>query len=1014
MLQLSPPSSHTLLALVLLRPALPVQQPPAPPPRATSSLNFATALLDERRYELAAEEFQRILAADPTPQIRADALYGLARAQLFLRQYSSARDTFQQFLDTAPNHPQADAARFRLAEATFLAGSHSAAEPLLLRFLEQAPNHIHAQPAWLYLGDIHSARADLPAARDAYNKALTLNPDGPLAHRARFQLARTLADLKETDRALDLFEQLARDATGDLAHRAQIQAGVVQLRAGRYEQALKTFSQLEAQQPANPPGELRIRRAEALAGLHRFEEAEALLRPLISATDLPADLSAQAAYSLGQIQFDRGQTDAALATWDAALQRPDSSLTPLLLFRSAEALASLGRNADARARFLQLVERTPTDPWADRALLHAARLALDAKDYPAALNLANSLIDRFPNSSLHADARLIAARAEQNRGNAEAAIRLYRTLLDQDHPSPFTRQTALYYLNQAYLDTGQNDRAAETLAQLSDTPLAANARFRLAQDHVQAGRYADAIPLLQAFLDQLPQSPLAPAALALLALSHHELSHDSDALSALRKLAQDWPDHDETTRAHIRLGEAALHANRLDQAIELLQVAANRPPSPLTARARSSLGWAFYNAARYTEAASAFASVPEADPKSDLAPEAALMHASALQQAGQTDQALTLYQSIPQSFPTSPAATAATLARARLLARSGQHHDAVDAFTTLLNQPNLAIPPDDLLRELAAAQLAADQTDQAAASLRQLLDQHPQSPHAAWARLELAEIAFRDQRLDDAASLLQPLTTDPPPPDSDPSLIAHALFRAARIALDRGQTESAISLLNRLIDSTSDANLRDQARFWRAEAHLLANNPRAAEPEFAALASSSSPLDTNSWRSTARLRHVQCLLELRRWADVLTEADSFLADHPPSPLAAELHLARGRALQSQALPRFDDARSAYQAAIDSSPGSETAARAQFLRGETFLHEKNLRAALREFHQVELLYPFPTWQAPALLQSGKTYEALGQPDQAIASYAKLIDSFPDSPFTPEARNRLNSLQTSQTP
>jgi TolA-binding protein len=1003
------PTSLPPLILLLLTPAW-AQQPTRP---ASAPLDFATALLNERRYELAAEEFERFLQTRPAPDLRADALYGLARARLFLREYPRARAAFEQFLDTAPEHPNADSARFRLAEAILLAGDPASAEPLLSQFVSRAPDHVHAQAAWNYLGDVRAARADSAGARDAYEKALAIRPEGPLADRARFQLARVLADLGEIDRALALFDELSRRPDSTQADRARLQAGVVQLKAGRFDDALRTFTALEAAHPGDPPAEPRIRRAEALAGLKRFDEAEALLEPLASGQNVTPAIAAQAAYSLGQIRLDAGRADAALAAWDAALQHPDTPLAPMLLFRSAEALATLGRDAEARARFLQLAERYPADPWADLALLRAARLAFDAKDYSAARALAASFPERFPSSPRRPDARLIEARAEQAVGNLEPAIRLYRALLDQDQPGPETRQTALYYLNQAYRDSGQEDRAAEVLAELAKTPaatLAANARFSLGQERFQAGRFADAIEPLQTYLDEQPRGDLAAPALALLALAHHELGRDAEARAALDRLTREWPDGDEAARVRVRLGEAALQAKHFDDAINLLRPAAERPAAPLTARARASLGWALYGATRFPEAAAAFASVPDADAEAELAAEAALMRGWSLQQAGQDADALLAFESVVRDHPATPPARAAALARARLLARTGKPAEAADAFAALAASPDPDADPAELLRDLAFARLDAGREDDAAASFRELLEKHPDSTQAAAARLELAEIAYRRRRLDDAAKVLEPLLADPPPPGAEPPLQARALFRAARVALERGDADRCVALLTRLIDGDLDPSLRDQARFWRAEAHLRADNPRSAEPEFAALAAgSSAPAEAEAWRDTARLRRLQCLLAMRRWADALAEASAFLADRPGTPLAAELHFARGRALQSQALPRFDEARAAYQAAIDARPGSEIAARAQFMRGETFLHEKNPREALREFHQVELLYQAPTWQAAALLELGKAYETLGQPDQALASYAKLLDAFPDDAHAPEARDRLAALR-----
>src|SRR5262249_27040342 len=80
---------------------------------------------------------------------------------------------------------------------------------------------------------------------------------------------------------------------------------------------------------------------------------------------------------------------------------------------------------EAQARFLQVAEESPNDPWADRALVHAARVALDARKFDDARSLAGRLAARYPTSPLRPDARLIEARALQATGGDEAAIPLF-------------------------------------------------------------------------------------------------------------------------------------------------------------------------------------------------------------------------------------------------------------------------------------------------------------------------------------------------------------------------------------------------------------------------------------------------------------------------------------------------------------------------------------------------------------------------------------------------------------
>jgi TolA-binding protein len=150
------------------------------------------------------------------------------------------------------------------------------------------------------------------------------------------------------------------------------------------------------------------------------------------------------------------------------------------------------------------------------------------------------------------------------------------------------------------------------------------------------------------------------------------------------------------------------------------------------------------------------------------------------------------------------------------------------------------------------------------------------------------------------------------------------------------------------------------------------------------------------------------LVGLKRWKEALTQADALKAELTAGdPAVAELDFARGRALLGMGRPA--EARAALQAVITARKGSELAAQAHLMQGETYFHESRFREALREFLQVDILYDAPRWQAAALLEAGKVYERLAQWADAIQTYESLCSRFPNDPRAPEARDRLGAVR-----
>jgi TolA-binding protein len=157
------------------------------------------------------------------------------------------------------------------------------------------------------------------------------------------------------------------------------------------------------------------------------------------------------------------------------------------------------------------------------------------------------------------------------------------------------------------------------------------------------------------------------------------------------------------------------------------------------------------------------------------------------------------------------------------------------------------------------------------------------------------------------------------------------------------------------------------------------------------------------------LRRAQVLAQQRQWPEARAMAEKIRAAYPDFAQQYEADYVIGRALAAQA--DFDGARAAYGKVIQSATGgkTETAAMAQWMIGETYFHQENYEAALREYLRVEILYAYPRWQAAALLQAGKCQELLRHPAEAVQLYARLIKLGGDTDFSKEGAARMRALE-----
>jgi TolA-binding protein len=1032
-------------------------------------LRFANGLLNQRKYDLAAEEYERFMSSGAKGQDLDDARFGLATARLYQGNYPAARQAFEQYLANAPDEARKLTARYRLGEMAYLVGDLAGARRSLEEFTAATRNHAGLEMAWTYLGDTRFGLQDYASARQAYEKSLSAFPTGRLVERAKYGLGRSLAALGNRTEAIAILEELARRGSADWIDRCWLQIGMIRQSAGQLEDAIVAFANLERAAPRSAlRTEAQLRRAVALIQLKRTQEAEPLLRALVG--DASAVQGARASLELATIELESNNQDAALATLNNALKRfPASPYAPALQFRVAEVLKKQNQLTEAQAQFELVAEVNPNDPWADDALEHAAQCAFDRGDPVTARRLAARFAAQFPKSPLDSQVRLIDGRAAAQEGKHTEAIAILKSLVDSPtnaatKPSPpklpaALAQAARYELALSFRALGQSAQAEPILAGLakdSTGPITADAQFLIGQGHVGAGRYAEAIPSLQAYLHANPRGDVADVALAHLAAAQVGIGRLDDARKTLADLAERFPRSKALPPTRLRFAEAALAANQPERAAEQFRHVAGVAPdanSPLDVvapksndqpdvalrfRALAGLGKSLWKLGKPGDAAEAFAAALEVDPDSPSAPEIALRQGRALEMSKQPDAAVKIYARVLERFAKSDAAPQAALAQARLFAKAGRREEAATAFQRLFDDERVrglleatGVNADTLLSEWGWALLEADKTTESDRVFARLLKEYPDSPLAADARFNLAEsantagnhaevvrllaplIAVQPAEKDGGASQSRPADrpasksspTDPAARDNLKRLLPAVLYRLGRTQVAIKDWAHAVATLDRLFAEFPDSSYHREARYLRAEAALRRGDAAAAEAGFATILSEpSTAADPKGLISVVRLKQIQCWVALKRWNDAIAGAQKLKGELPAAdPAIAEIEYVTGQALLG--VGRLDEARAAFQSVIDIRKEGELVAQAMLMRGETYFHQDRFREALRDFLKVDILHDSPRWQAESLLEAGKVYERLDQWAEAAETYQRLVNKFPAEPSAAQARKRL---------
>jgi tetratricopeptide (TPR) repeat protein len=440
----------------------------------------------------------------------------------YYQQLGRASDAEQLYRGVAA-HARNDAtdlaAHVRLATLRFAAGDTAQASQLVDQALEDYPTdpealELRARLA-LWRGDVAGAMADL---------RLILR-DQP----ANVRVMRLLATAHELHNEQSLSEDVLRTALqlepGDVATRTALLQHLAT--NGKQDEALQLAQQLVADQPDEPQA------VEQLFDLQIARKDYAAARATALKAQQQQPNSAMGPYLMGIANEAQGYSDAALASYERALQlQPDF----------APPLTALVR--------LNLAARQPV-----RALQHLDAVIARNPQNPVARNL-------------QGEVRLTQGQFADAIGAFEAAVRIqpswwlpYRglataqTRLEQP-------QAAIATLQRGLIDTGGSAELAVNLSALFE----------------QAGRIDEAIKVCDQLLERDPRSRIGVGNLAMLLATYRQ---DQPSLLRAQQLAAQLSSRDEPSALDTR-GWVAYKTGAYAQAIDLLQRAVNQvPDSPL-------------------------------------------------------------------------------------------------------------------------------------------------------------------------------------------------------------------------------------------------------------------------------------------------------------------------------------------------------------------------------------------------------------------------------------------------
>lgn len=937
--------------------------------QADDQFRVASGHYSASRWQLASDEFLQFLEHHPQHVHATKARFLAAEALVQLNRFEEARTHYESVLSSDRGNDYHRQSLFRCGEIAYLTERLDDGQRILTKFSERYPQDPKNAFALTYLGQIAMERRDAVNAQRWFSESLKQFPEGKLFVDARFGLAQADQLAGNTDRAAEHYAEAARLKEHWLADDARFQIAMIRYNSSQFEQAIRELDMFQSDFP--------------------------------NSEILPYSFYWQAMALRAQEKW----LDAAQVLDQLAQSSPDHRLSAAIVYYAAESWRKAGEIEKARNGWEQVHRKWPSSQWADDSLEGRISLLLNAGDAEQLDFLVGQFEDQYFDSPLLGRVRQMHVRSLLTRSQFDEAIQLLQQQLsDSKDQSEGDLNTTRYLLSLAFLGQKESALALEQLSdiEIESVPVGLRRGMLVARANGLIGleRYEEAIVPLADYLDGDPAGEDAASCRVDLALAMARLQRWDEASRVLDDHRRLHPD-DDPSEMIVQLADIALAKGQRAWAERLYDRLAGEDRWPeISARGLFGLAWTLWDAGQWEDSAEAFQHVIDTHPESDRAAEAAVMRGRSFEKLENFTEALKSYQWVGQHYEDSQHAGDALLGTARVHSKLHQFSEAEKELSRLIADRPESPLLDKALYQRAWVLIDVNRDDEAKEDFAEIYRHHPKSAYWCDATYRLAELLAKGKKLAESAEVLQRLEEG----ECKDDIKQHALYLQGQVAMFASRWEDVPQPLERLLQQYPDSALRLQSEFWIAESFYQRDVYDDASERFDVLAQQLSEL-SEPWTAVIPLRQAQLLAVGRQWPEAYDKALEVREKYPDYRQMYEVNFLLGRCLASQA--SFQSAREAYGQVIGSPVGgkSETAAMAQWMIGESYLHQQRYEEAIRAYLRVEILYDFPHWQAAGLLQAGKCYEIQGSRSEAVRLYARLLNEYPDSTYAVEASKLL---------
>jgi TolA-binding protein len=1005
-------------------------------PKAMAIYGDAANFQNKKLYDIAIEDWKRLLKEYPTDPLAKKGQFYLGICQMRQKELGLAAAAFQLTLTNYKPFEFTEGAYFNLGWCHYtIAGQKQGDEQVTLlgesiksltEGITKYPKGPLADDALYFRGEAQYKLGDPEAAIASYKQLVDNYAKSNMRSSGLYALGVTHEELKRDDIAGTIYDLFLEEFPEDsLASEIQLRKADTVLRGGKVEEAERLFAAMVAK-PDFPRLDYALyRQAGCLAKLKKHEQAAAVFSTLLDshadsryAADsrlsmgrcyfnakkttealesfqkviaLKGKETAEAAHWASRIQLDNKQYDAVLELTAGALPLAEGTLFQAqLLVDRGDALLEKGEQQAALTQYLLVVDNHGESSIAPQALYNATFALLDLKQYDEAMVRATAFVEKYKTSSLLPDVSYLLGETQLQQDKIVDAEATFRKLIEEHagHPQHSKWQlklASILYLQKKYEPTVSF--VGGILEKLTIPQDQGQAHFLAGSAHFFLDQFPQASTSLTASLKASPKGPQAEEALLYLSRAQFKQEQLTESQATLQRLLAEFPKGRVQDQAYFRLGEGYDAQKKPAEALKHYDLL--------------------------------LASAPE----SSYVPYALYNKGYNLLTLDKIDEASTIFDKLVKQFPEHDILKVAVAAQADTGYRRGRgqldgkkYAEAIATLQGLLKEhPNFA-RLDTALYDLAWAFLGAGKQAEAVEIFVRITKEHKESSYVADAYYRIGEDQYKSGEFGEALASYS-LALGSKPVAEIREVILHKTGWA-HFKLD--DVNKALESFQAQVNEYGEGVIASDGRFMLAECQFKLGKWEAALALYQPLVGAKL---SDQFKVPVLVHGGQAARQLKQWDECLALVGEVIENYKDSTYLPQAQLTAGRAHYGK--KEYDKAIELFEIVATGSR-TATGAEARFHMGEVCFVQKKHAAAVRHYKRV--MYGFGDEKAVAEV---KKFQHLSATEAAICSevlagaattaaakskeltnaktyYKYILDNHAQSGSAANARKRLDEL------